>query len=74
MINIADELNAATEQGVLGKTSQIKDTLQNKMQSEINTDVYNSLGLKASAQSVSEEAQARQAADSELRTLIYAAL
>lgn len=41
MINISDELNAATEQGVLGKASQIKDTTQNKMQSQINKELYN---------------------------------
>lgn len=46
MINISDQLNAATEQGILGVASQIKDAAQNKMQSTINQEVQTSLASK----------------------------
>ena len=46
MINISDQLNAATEQGILGAASQIKDEAQNKMQSTINQEVQTSLASK----------------------------
>ena len=46
MINISDQLNAATEQGILGAASQIKDEAMNKNQSTINSEVQTSLAQK----------------------------
>ena len=43
MINIADELNAATEQAIIGRAAQIKDTSLNKTQSTINAEVQKQL-------------------------------
>lgn len=38
MINIADQLHAATESGVIASAAEIKDPTQNKMQSVINAE------------------------------------
>jgi len=41
MINIADQLHAATEEGILANASEIKDGT--KMQSQINAEVTQSI-------------------------------
>lgn len=43
MINVADQLHAAYQGGVLASASEIKDTAKNKFQSEINSDVRTEL-------------------------------
>ena len=46
MINISDQLHAATEQGIVAAAAEIKDEAMNKNQSTINSEVQTSLASK----------------------------
>lgn len=55
MINLSDELNAATEQGIIARAQQVKDTNLNKMQSAINAEQAQT----NAAQALTNQANAR---------------